>query len=102
MSDARVSSAAVMSCAAALAFALVRRARAQCWRMRPCGRAEYGRIGVVAEPLPRSDASVQRYMKSARVLKELEKFPPATLAFCRIVEGNLGLYFHSPELVPRV
>lgn len=87
MSDARVSSAAVMSCAAALAFALVRRARAQCWRMRPCGRAEYGRIGVVAEPLPRSDASVHALSTLADVraaaIQYAETFVPRSTLLAR-------------------
>ena len=50
----------------------------------------------------RSDASVRRYKKSARALKELEKFPEATLVFCRLVDARLASFFMSPEQVPAV
>ena len=50
----------------------------------------------------RSDASVRRYKKPARALKELEKFPEATLVFARLVGAQLSSFFLTPALVPEV
>lgn len=50
----------------------------------------------------RSWSSVRRYGKEAKLLSELAKVPPATLAYGQYIEQNLEAMFADPDRVPPV